>query len=96
MSIDEVPDFWVSDINGGAVLFHALYKESVTDGSSLAYLYADGQLVAELAYWKGTFIKTRTYNRYGQMIAVYNDREADPKSTAWYDRDMQTEWYAAK
>lgn len=96
VSIEECPMFWTSDLDGGTLRFYALYKDLNHSGSSVDYLYADGKLAAELAYWKGTFIKTRTYNRYGQMVKVYDDRSIDVKEHVFYDDFENVRWYVDK
>lgn len=93
VSIEECPRFWSSDLDGGGLCFFAMYKERNTEGSSQNYLYANGRLAAELAFWKGTFIKLRTYNKFGQMVGIYDDRGIDVKTQVCEDEWTRPQWY---
>lgn len=92
-SIDECPSFWSSDLDGGGLCFFVTFKSTDHTGSSVDYLYADGRLVAELAYWRGTFIKLRTYNIYGMLVGVYNNRNIDVKQQVIDDSYEMPQWY---
>lgn len=93
--IDEWGPFWTSDLHGGDIdFFIVLEKTKNIDGSYVNYMYCGNDLIAELAYWKGVFIKARTYNNKGVMVKQYNDRNIDLNHTT-YD-DFWTEnpqWY---
>ena len=62
-------------------------------GSYVNYLYQDNHLLAELAYWKGTFIKARTYNRYGSLVAKYEDRSINIEEQTFWDFTEEPKWY---
>lgn len=62
-------------------------------GSYVNYLYQNNHLVAELAYWKGTFIKARTYNHDGCMVHQYNDRNINIEDQTFQDWEEETKWY---
>ena len=95
--VKEWGPFWVSDLSGGVLAFFVvLENEETADRSYVNYLYANNHLVAELAHWNGTFIKARTYNRYGAMVQQYDDRDVDIHSMTYYDFNEETKWYADK
>lgn len=94
--IAEWGPFWSSDLNGGMLGFFVLLESQNTDGSYLNYLYYDNKLIAELAYWKGTFIKARTYNSYGAFVSQYSDRDLDILFQTYFDYDMSSQWYVDK
>lgn len=92
--IKEWGPFWGSDINGGHMgFFIKVEKVKNTDGSYVDYLYCDGKLIAELAYWKGVFIKARTYNNKGVMVDMYTDRSIDVIEQAYKDNCTEPKWY---
>lgn len=92
--IKEWGPFWGSDINGGHMgFFVKVEKVKNTDGSYVDYLYCDGKLIAELAYWKGVFIKARTYNNKGVMVDMYTDRSIDVIEQAYKDNCTEPKWY---
>lgn len=85
--------FWGSDISGGVLSFFIELQCQETDGSYVNYIYLNNRLLAELAYWKGTFIKARTYNKDGVMVEKYSDRDMDVIEQAYYDYNANTKWY---
>lgn len=92
--IKEWGPFWESDLNGGCLGFFVVAeKVENTDGSYVNYMYCDGNLIAELAYWKGVFIKARTYNEKGVMVSLYTDRAIDVANQAFYDQETAPVWY---
>ena len=95
--VKEWGPFWVSDLSGGKLaLFAVLEKEETAGISYVNYLYADNHLVAELACWNGTFIKARTYNRFGSMVKQYDDRDVDIHYVTFFDFDEEPKWYVDK
>ena len=92
--IDEWGPFWSSDLNGGDIRFFVLLEKTENiDGSYVNYLYCGDNLIAEQAYWKGVFIKARTYNSNGVMVRQYNDRNIDLNTVTFYDYDEEPKWY---
>lgn len=92
--IKEWGPFWISDINGGLLGLFVMVEESEdTNGSYVNYMYCDGKLIAELAYWKGVFIKARTYNNKGIMVNTYTDRSIDVAEQAYEDYWKNPKWY---
>lgn len=93
--IDEWGPFWTSDLNGGSIDFFVILENTEhVDGSYVNYMYCGNALIAELAYWKGVFIKTRTYNNKGIMVKQYNDRNIDLNHTTYYDFwTEEPKWY---
>lgn len=92
--LEEWGPFWTSDLSGGDISFFVLLEKAEnTDGSYVNYLYCGNNLIAELAYWKGVFIKARTYNSNGVMVRQYNDRNIDLNSITYYDYDEEPKWY---
>lgn len=92
--IKEWGPFWTSDIRGGALGIFVLQEyQGDKSGSYVNYLYQDDHLVAELAYWKGTFIKARTYNHNGCMVHQYNDRNINIEDLTFEDWDEEPKWY---
>ena len=85
--------FWVSDIDGGCIGFFVELIDNDIEGSSVNYLYMDNHLIAEKAYWKGTFIKARTYNHRGCMIETYTDRNINLLDQTFYDFTDSPRWY---
>lgn len=86
--------FWESDLNGGCLGFFVIAeKVDTTDGSYVNYMYCNGRLIAELAYWKGVFIKARTYNKKGVMVNLYTDRAINVTKQAFYDQETNPVWY---
>lgn len=86
--------FWSSDLDGGCLgFFVVVEKVENTNGSYVNYMYCDGSLIAELAYWKGVFIKARTYNEKGIMVNLYTDRDIDVAYQAFCDRWTNPVWY---
>ena len=85
--------FWVSDINGGCIGFFVELIDNDIEGSSVNYLYMDNHLIAEKAYWKGTFIKARTYNYMGCMVETYTDRNINLLDQTFYDFTDTPRWY---
>lgn len=85
--------FWSSDLDGGIISFFVLLDKEKKDGSYVNYLYCNNQLIAELAYWNGTFIKARTYNYFGALVDKYTDREIDVENQAFYDFYIIPQWY---
>lgn len=95
--IKEWGPFWGSDIEGGQLGFFVMVeKYQDLNGSYVNYLYCDGKLIAELAYWKGVFIKARTYNRRGVMVDMYTDRSIDVAEQAYDDFWSTPIWYVDK
>ena len=92
--IKEWGPFWGSDIEGGHLGFFVMVEKfRDLDGSYVNYLYCDGKLIAELAYWKGVFIKARTYNKRGVMVDTYSDRNMDVAEQAYEDFRDEKKWY---
>ena len=85
--------FWVSDIHGGCIGFFVELIDNDIEGSSVNYLYMDNHLIAEKAYWKGTFIKARTYNHRGCMVETYTDRNINLLDQTFYDFTDTPRWY---
>ena len=85
--------FWVSDIDGGCISFFVELIDNNIEGSSVNYLYMDNHLIAEKAYWKGTFIKARTYNYMGCMVETYTDRNINLLDQSFYDFTDSPRWY---
>lgn len=85
--------FWSSDLDGGIICFFVLLESKETDGSYVNYLYCNNKLIAELAYWKGKFIKSRTYNRIGVMVSQSSDRDVDIFSKTFFDYCDTPKWY---
>lgn len=85
--------FWVSDIDGGCIGFFVELIDNDIEGSSVNYLYMDNHLIAEKAYWKGTFIKARTYNYMGCMVETYTDRNINLLDQTFYDFTDSPRWY---
>ena len=85
--------FWVSDIDGGCIGFFVELIDNDIEGSSVNYLYMDNHLIAEKAYWKGTFIKARTYNHRGCMVETYTDRNINLLDQTYYDFSDSPRWY---
>lgn len=85
--------FWVSDIDGGCIGFFVELIDNDIEGSSVNYLYMDNHLIAEKAYWKGTFIKARTYNCRGCMVETYTDRNINLLDQTFYDFTDSPRWY---
>lgn len=92
--IKEWGPFWTSDISGGMLGIFVLQEyQGDKSGSYVNYLYQGDHLVAELAYWKGTFIKARTYNHDGSMVHQYNDRNINVEDLTFQDWGKETKWY---
>jgi len=92
--IKEWGPFWTSDISGGMLGIFVLQEyQGDKSGSYVNYLYQGDHLVAELAYWKGTFIKARTYNHNGSMVHQYNDRTINVEDLTFQDWEEETKWY---
>lgn len=92
--IKEWGPFWTSDIRGGELGIFVLQEyQGDKSGSYVNYLYQNDQLVAELAYWKGTFIKARTYNHNGSMVHQYNDRNINIEDQTFQDWEEEPKWY---
>lgn len=92
--IREWGPFWESDLNGGHLgFFVVLENVDTADGSYVNYMYCNGKFIAELAYWKGVFIKARTYNKMGVMVNLYTDRSIDVANQAFYDQRTNPVWY---
>lgn len=85
--------FWSSDLDGGIISFFVLLDKEKKDGSYVNYLYCNNKLIAELAYWNGTFIKARTYNYLGGLVDKYTDRDIDVENQAFYDYYVIPQWY---
>lgn len=93
--LNEWGPFWTSDLEGGNIGIFTLQKyQGDMSGSHVDYLYESGRLIAELAYWKTTFIKARTYNRHGIMVKKYDNRNVNIEEQAFYDKDIDPLWYA--
>lgn len=88
--------FWSSDLSGGVITFFVTLECQQTEGSYVNYLYSNNKLIAELAYWKGTFIKARTYNRMGVMVQEYSDRDMNVLDQCFYDWSETPKWYVEK
>lgn len=84
--------FWVSDLDGGCISFFVELESQDTNGSYVNYLYSDNKLIAEMAYWNGTFIKARTYNKHGAMVNQYS-RDIDIFDQTFYDYNETPKWY---
>lgn len=94
MYIKEWGPFWESDLDGGRLGFFVMVEKSrEKNGSYVNYLYCNGKLIAELAYWKGVFIKARTYNREGVMVGMYADRSIDIMKQTYGDYWTTPMWY---
>lgn len=92
--IKEWGPFWTSNISGGMLGIFVLQEyQGDKSGSYVNYLYQGDHLVAELAYWKGTFIKARTYNHNGSMVHQYNDRTINVEDLTFQDWEEETKWY---
>lgn len=91
--LSEWGPFWLSDISGGMLAFFVRMECEDRDGSTVDYLYKDGKLLAEMAYWNGKFIKLRTYNHQGSMVGLYKDRDIDILNQAYEDYDVSPAWY---
>ena len=92
--IKEWGPFWTSDISGGMLGIFVLQEyQGDKSGSYVNYLYQGDHLVAELAYWNGTFIKARTYNHNGSMVHQYNDRTINVEDQTFQDWEEETKWY---
>ena len=92
--IKEWGPFWTSDISGGMLGIFVLQEyQGDKSGSYVNYLYQGDHLVAELAYWKGTFIKARTYNHDGSMVHQYNERNINVEDLTFQDWEEETKWY---
>ena len=92
--IKEWGPFWTSDISGGMLGIFVLQEyQGDKSGSYVNYLYQGDHLVAELAYWKGAFIKARTYNHDGSMVHQYNDRNINVEDLTFQDWEEETKWY---
>lgn len=92
--IKEWGPFWESDVDGGHLGFFVMVEKfRDLNGSYVNYIYYDGKLIAELAYWKGVFIKARTYNRKGVMVDMYTDRNIDVVEQAYEDFWDTPMWY---
>ena len=94
--IREWGPFWYSDISGGDIGFFVLLeKDDKEDRSTVDYLYVDGILIAELAYWNGKFIKALYYNREGRFFGIDENRDADVLEEAHDIHDVvsQYPWY---
>lgn len=92
--IQEWGPFWDSDLNGGRLGFFVIVeKDNTPDGSYVNYMYCDGSLIAELAYWKGVFVKARTYNKRGVMVGLYTDRNINVANQAFCDQETNPVWY---
>ena len=88
--------FWTNDIVGGCIGFFVELIDDNIEGSSVNYLYFDNHLIAEKAYWKGTFIKARTYNHMGCMVEKYTDRNINLLEQTFYDFSETPMWYVDK
>ena len=76
--IKEWGPFWNSDLHGGDLGFFVLLEADEKEGkSAVDYLYVDGRLIAELAYWNGKFIKALYYNFEGRFYGIDDNRDAD-------------------
>ena len=92
--IKEWGPFWTCDISGGMLGIFVLQEyQGDKSGSYVNYLYQGDHLVAELAYWKGTFIKARTYNHDGSMVHQYNDMNINVEDLTFQDWEEETKWY---
>ena len=92
--IKEWGPFWGNDIYGGQLgFFISVEKIKTTEGSYVNYLYFNGKLVAESAYWKGVFIKARTCNNKGAMVKMYSDRSINVEQQAYKDYWTDLKWY---
>lgn len=80
--IKEWGEFWTSDIRGGKLAFFVQLVEKDKEGrSTVDYLYCDGHLVAELAYWNGAMIKALYYDQKGHFQGI--KEECDSNSIFW-------------
>lgn len=96
--IDEWGPFWDDDLRGGRLAFMVLLEELDKEGrSTVDYLYVDGHLVAEKAYWNGAFIKALYYDDCGRFDGIYDDRDADVLNEAFWHyigfRTAEKPWY---
>lgn len=94
--LDQWGPFWTSDLSGGVISFFVTLECQQTEGSYVNYLYSNNKIIAELAYWKGTFIKARTYNRMGVMVKEYSDRDMNVLDQCFYDWSETPKWYVEK
>lgn len=93
--------FWSSDISGGDLRLFSILERDLNynhdSGSFLEYLYVGNRLVAELAYWKDTLIRMRTYNHLGAYVKTYSyqDTDIDIFSICYEDFEslQNTYWY---
>lgn len=94
MYLQEWGPFWGSEVAGGMMgFFVSVEYTKSSEGSYVNYLYRNGKLMAELAYWKGVFIKARTYNKKGVMVDMYTDRNIDVAYQAYEDYCTDPIWY---
>ena len=91
--LSEWGPFWTNDIWGGCIGFFVELIDEDIEGSSVNYLYYENRLIAEKAYWKGTFIKARTYNHRGCMVETYTDRNINLLDQTYYDFSETPRWY---
>lgn len=91
--VSEWGPFWTNDICGGCIGFFVELIDEDIEGSSVNYLYMDNHLIAEKAFWKGTFIKARTYNHRGCMVETYTDRNINLLDQTFYDFTDSPRWY---
>ena len=95
-SIEEWGPFYASDMEGGILAFQVLMENQNKAGrSTVDYLYVDGKLVAEQAFWNGTPIKTLYYDSYGRFHGIYEERDVDVMKEAFghYFTDAPCPWY---
>jgi len=71
-------NFWISDTSGGNLAFLVQLEDEDKKGkSTVDYLYCDGHLVAELAYWNGVLIKALYYDYHGHFLGIKEERNID-------------------
>lgn len=76
--IKEWGEFWTSDIRGGDLAFFVQLVQKEKEGrSTVDYLYCDGHLEAELAYWNGVLIKALYYDQGGHYQGIKEERDTD-------------------
>lgn len=89
--------FWMDDIEGGCFAFFVQLTEDDKEGrSTVDYLYCNGRLAAELAYWNGTLIKALYYDEDGHFRGIKEERDADQVLLdIWrnYDYKNPLKWY---
>ncbi len=95
--ISEWGPFWDNDVSGGVLGFFVWLIDNDKKGkSAVDYLYVDGHLIAELAYWDEVFIKALFYNREGLFYGITEDRQINILDEAFWIYDIygSYNWYS--